>query len=100
MRMTARCVAGLLVLGMAACGDRRADPEVDPASTGSSSPPGERVLTTPEAAAEPDQAGAQPSMPAASGAPAPGCEGGDGNCPGRDADTSTSPPPATEPPRN
>lgn len=100
MRMTARCVAGLLVLGMAACGDRRADPEVDPASTGSSSPPGERVLTTPEAAAEPDQAGAQPSMPAASGAPESGCDAGDGNCPGRDADATAAPPPATEPPRN
>ena len=43
-------VASMLVLATAAC-DRRNDPDVDPARTGSSSPPGAVVDATPAPAA-------------------------------------------------
>lgn len=117
MRIPLLCAA--LVLATAAC-DRRDDPDVDPANTGTLSSPGDRTTTTPDAATDPYPASADPSMPPATGtsptgtdptgtsptgtdptAPASQCVENDPNCvdPMRDParDPTTTPPPAQQP---
>lgn len=95
MRIPLLCVA--LILSTAAC-DRRADPEMDPADRGTTSAPGERTATTPEAANDPYPASTEPSMPPATGgmpddpaATQRPCASNDPNC----VDPSTTP--ATDP---
>ncbi len=104
MRIPLLCVA--LMLSAAAC-DRRADPEVDPADRGTTSAPGERTATTPEAANDPYPASSGPSMPPANGgmsddpsATQRPCASNDPNCVQAAANQATDPStdPATPPP--
>ncbi|AKC87130.1 hypothetical protein [Pseudoxanthomonas suwonensis] len=95
--MRAILLTAVLLLATAGC-DRRADPNVDPASTGSSTPPGELIDTTPD----PAPATTPPVLPPPT-TTNPDCEGraGTEGCPPTDdprvpiepQPTQTPPPP-------
>lgn len=86
---------GVLLLAGAGC-DRRHDPDVDRASTGSSTPPGEQVDTTPD----PAPATTPPTLPPPT-ATDPDCEdraGTEGCPPTGDQRVPTEPQPTQTPP--